>query len=315
MSKEAYHALCQTEESIPLFSQDWWLDVVCGKANWDVYLAGKNNQIQAAWPVYKPRVNVVTVPFYTQTMGIWFAPVSGDVKYASDLEHRQALCKQLIGQLGACKSFLQHFHHSFTDWLPFYWENFTQTTRYTYILPDLKDADYLWENMSQHTRRNIRKAEDKFRITVKKGVSIDDFIRVQSLTFKRQGIRNKQSKAVLRELIQVCRQRQQGDVWGGYDPDGNLHAAVFVVWQKKTAYYLAGGGDPLFRHSGAHSLVLWKAIREVAGYSESFDFEGSMLPGVERFFREFGGVQTPYFTISKGKLSLIDRVFIKLRSK
>ena len=37
-----------------------------------------------------------------------------------------------------------------------------------------------------------------------------------------------------------------------------------------------------------------------------------MLPGVERFFREFGAIQTPFFTISRGKLSLLDRARIKL---
>jgi len=78
---------------------------------------------------------------------------------------------------------------------------------------------------------------------------------------------------------------------------------------------MAGGGNPSLRNSGAHSLILWEAIRYVADYAETFDFEGSMLPGVERFFREFGAIQTPYFTISKGKLSLLDRVFIKLNSK
>jgi hypothetical protein len=30
-----------------------------------------------------------------------------------------------------------------------------------------------------------------------------------------------------------------------------------------------------------------------------FDFEGSMLPEVEKYFRDFGGVLTPYYTINK----------------
>jgi hypothetical protein len=38
-----------------------------------------------------------------------------------------------------------------------------------------------------------------------------------------------------------------------------------------------------------------------------------MIPGVERFFREFGAVQLPYFAISRGKLSLFDRACIKLK--
>ena len=314
MSKEAYHTLCQTEDDIPIFSQDWWLDVVCGKANWEVCLIiEQDSRIVGALPVYIPCSRVISMPSYTQTMGVWFAPSAGDAKYASVLEYRQSICKRLIEQLKNYPCFFQNFHHSFTDWLPFYWAGFQQTTRYTYLLTNLKDMACLWEKMSQQTRRSIKKAKEQFQITVKRGIPTDEFIRVQSLTFERQGIKNKQSEAVLRELIHVCRQRQQGDLWGGYDQEGNLHAAVFVVYQKKTAYYLAGGGNPAFRNSGAHSLVLWEAIQEVADYSETFDFEGSMLPGVERFFREFGGTQMPYFTISRGKLSLADRALMKLK--
>ena len=100
---------------------------------------------------------------------------------------------------------------------------------------------------------------------------------------------------------------------GGVDRAGNLHAVAFIVWQNSSAYYIAGGGDPVFRSSGAHSLVLWEAIRQVSRYTGKFDFEGSMLPGVERFFRGFGAVQTPYFMITRGKLTLLDRIRIKLK--
>ena len=116
----------------------------------------------------------------------------------------------------------------------------------------------------------------------------------------------------MRRLIEVSREKQQGDLWGAYDAAGQLHAAAFVVWQDQSAYYIAGGGNTALRNSGAHSLVLWEAIRYVAEFADRFDFEGSMLPGVERFFREFGARQIPYFTITKGKLSLLDRARIKL---
>lgn len=315
MSKEAYHTLCQTEDSIPIFSQDWWLDIVCGKAKWNVFIIRQNTRIEAALPYYSPRPGIITMPPYTQTMGIWFASPAADAKYISVQQQRQSISIQLIEQLKAFKSFRQNFHHSYTDWLPFYWNGYRQTTRYTYLLPELTDLNRVWQNMSHHTRRNIRKAEGQFKITVEKGVPVEDFMDIQAQTFKRQHVNNLPQLHVLEQLIRVCRQRKQGEIWGGYDREGNLHAAVFIIWQNKIAYYLAGGRNIFLRNSGAHGMVLWEAIREVAAFSDAFDFEGSMLPGVERFFREFGGVQKPYFTISKGKLSLVDRVLIKFTAK
>jgi len=100
---------------------------------------------------------------------------------------------------------------------------------------------------------------------------------------------------------------------GGSAAEGQLHAAVFVVWQPSGASYIAGGSDPALRASGAHALTLWEAVCHTAQYTNIFDLEGSMLRGVERFFREFGGVQTPYFCIRRGRPSLWDRARMKWR--
>ena len=315
MSKEEYRTLCKTEETIPIFSRDWWLDVVCGTDSWEVILIKENDQIQATLPYFLLRPHIISMPFYTQTMGIWFAPHSNDSKQISIQEHRQSICNKVIEQLKPFHSFWQNFHYDFTDWLPFYWSCYSQTTRYTYLLKELKNPDHLWENMSQHTRRNIKKATERFHITVRQGIPTDDFMQVYTQTFERQRKKNTQDTKVLQHLIEVCRQRKQGELWGGYDPQGQIHAAVFVVWQKQSAWYLAGGGNTEFRQSGAHSLVLWEAIQHVADYSDIFDLEGSMLPGVERFFREFGGIQTPYFSIHKGKPNLLDRIIVKLKKR
>jgi hypothetical protein len=313
MSKDLYRELCRTEESIPVFSRDWWLDIVCDE-QWDVLIVRRKGRILSSLPLYIPASGVVTMPHYTQTMGVWFLPESDDTNYCSVLERRQSICRELIKKLDKYSAFYQNFSCDFTDWLPFYWAGFNQTTRYTYILENIKDTEYLLTNMDGQARRNIRNAV-KNLIEVRSDVCIDEFLKVQSLTFERQNKRNKQSSEVLIRLIEESRKRKQGDIFGGYDKDGNLHAAAFVVWQKSSAYYIAGGGDPSFRSSGAHSLVLFEAIKYVSRFTDIFDFEGSMIPGVERFFREFGALQKQYFLIYRGRMSLLDRLKIKIRSR
>lgn len=320
--KDKYRLLCHTEPSIPLFSRDWWLDIVCGKDKWDVLWIEQKGQVQATLPLYVPYKGVVSMPPLTQTMGPWFAPVSGDTKYASELGQRQKLCKTFIDKLKIYSHFLQNFHYDITDWLPFYWEGYRQSTRYTYILEGLEklkspvenESSEIWGNMSSHTRRNIIKAKEKRGITVRKGIPADDFQRIYAKTFERQGKSHAPHIQLLASLIHACRERGQGNLWGGYDADGNLHATAFIAWQESSAYYIAGGGDPAYRDSGAHSLIMWEAIRFVADKSKQFDFEGSMIPGVERFFREFGARQIPYFTIFRGNFSLFYKAWFKLRN-
>lgn len=313
MSKDLYRALCKEETGIPVFSQDWWLDAACGD-DWEVLVKEKKGKVYAAMPLYIPCKHIISMPHYTQTMGVWFAAEAADMKYSSLLEQRQAICKSFIEELKPYNAFLQNFSHEFTDWLPFYWEGYSQTTRYTYILHGIKSADKLLPAMSQQTRRNLKNAEE-YGVVVRYGVSVDDFLKIQAKTFERQRQRNTQSSAVLRRIIEVARDRRQGDIFGGYDKEGRLHAVAFVVWQDSSAYYIAGGGDPVLRFSGAHTLVLWEAVKFVSQYTDTFDFEGSMIPGVERFFRGFGAVQTPYFNISRGHPGFIDRLRIKMKNK
>jgi hypothetical protein len=311
-NKDKYRFLCRTEATIPVFSRDWWLDAVCG-AKWDVLLYEEKGRIHAAMPLYLPLPGIVSMPPYTQTMGVWFAEESGDTKYTTVLGQRQEMCKVFVGELRKYTAFLQNFHYGVTDWLPFYWAGYRQTTRYTYLLHDIRQTGRLQENMSVHLRRKITRAT-KHHLVVRRGIPAEDFLRVHSLTFERQG-RKPQHTSHLKHLINLCRERSQGDLWGGYDAAGRLHAAAFIVWQESSAYYLAGGADPALRDSGAQALVLWEAIQSVSVYANRFDFEGSMLPGVERFFRDFGAIQTPYFTISKGKVGLWDKVLIKLHHR
>ena len=308
--KDAYRALCQVETSIPLFSRDWWLDIVCGERNWNVLLCQESEQIEAAMPIYVPWRGKVTMPFYTQTMGPWIAPEAEDAKYATRLARRQALMQSFVERLSPYSYFYQHFSSQITDWLPFYWAGFSQTTRYTYRLYSISDTTRLWEEMSQSVRRHIRKA-GKLGIEVQAGLPVGELLRLQALSFARQGLKPKGRK-VLKQLVEEARRRGVGEIFGAYDAGGRLHAAVFIVWQKSSAYYIAGGGDPQFRDSGAHTLALWEAIQFVSRHTDCFDFEGSMLPGVERAFREFGAKQVPYFAIKKGNLSLYNRACLKL---
>jgi hypothetical protein len=307
--KDKYRSLCRTEANIPIFSRDWWLDAVC-RAKWDVLLWEEKGRIRAAMPLYIPLPGIVSMPPYTQTMGIWFAEESGDTKYTTALGRRQQIGQVFVEELRQYAAFLQNFHYGITDWLPFYWAGYRQTTRYTYVLHDIRQTERLRENMSIHLRRKITKAT-KHRLVVKRGIPTEDFLRVHTLTFERQG-RKPQHTNHLKHLIHLCRERTQGDLWGGYDEAGRLHAAAFIVWQESSAYYLAGGADPALRDSGAQALVLWEAIQAVSAYTNRFDFEGSMLPGVERFFREFGAVQTPYFAISRGNIGLLYRAWLKI---
>ena len=83
------------------------------------------------------------------------------------------------------------------------------------------------------------------------------------------------------------------------DSRDRVHAASYIAWDDDCAYYLMGGANPTLRSSGAQSLVAWESIRYAATAAKMFDFEGSMIEPIERFFRAFGAEQTPYYVAVK----------------
>ena len=313
--KEQYRELCAKELSIPLYSRDWWMDCVCGENQWDVLLyCMDSGVIEAAFPFYRPYKKQIMMPAFTQTMGIWFNPDFEKDNYSKNLLRKQIICEELIRRLPEHCYFIQNFHYSFTDWLPFYWKGFNQTTRYTYILPDIKNISDIEKNRSYDIRHNISTAQTKYQMEVKTHLPENQFLEIYAKSYERQE-KKTYHPDILRRLIETAYSRNQGNTWGAFDQCGQLHAVVFIVWQENCAYYIAGGSDSVGRKSGAHLLVLSEAIREASNFSASFDFEGSMTPGIERVFRSFGTIQKPYFTISKGNRTLIHRLIGFFRSK
>ena len=121
------------------------------------------------------------------------------------------------------------------------------------------------------------------------------------------------SNDVVHRLDEACLDRQARKILIAEDPNGRHHAGVYLVWDANSAYYLMGGSDPELRSSGATSLCMWEALRFAATVTQRFDFEGSMIEPIERYFRAFGARQVPYLALSRTDSSLF-KVIAILRS-
>jgi hypothetical protein len=280
-----------------IFSQPWWLDIVAPDS-WGEVVVEKGGELYARMPYVIRRklgLTILDMPTLTQTLGPWLRPYEG--KYTGRLSEEKALMTELIHKLPKHDIFLQNFHYSISNWLPFYWAGFEQTTRYTYVIKDLSDTNAIWKGLRENIRSDIRKA--KKTLAVRNDLGVEKFISLNEMVFKRQNKKRPYSPNLVERISDVCAERQCYKIFFAEDVKGNVHAAVYVIWDDQSAYYLMGGSDPELRNSGATSLCMWKAIEFASFVTRKFDFEGSMIEPVERFFRAFGALQTPYFKVSK----------------
>jgi hypothetical protein len=281
-----------------LFHQPWWLDAVAGPGNWGEVVVREGGKDIASLPWVARRrfgLTLLTMPPLTQTLGPWFTRLPG--KPATVLGREKDLVQELVAGLPAHAYFHQAFPSTITNWLPWYWLGFRQTTAYTYVLDALEDEEKLWDGLLPKVRTDLQKARDRLNVRIRNDLPLDSFMALNRLVFERQGLRCPYPDETVRRLDAACEQRGCRRIFFAEDSSGNLHAAVYVAWDQERAYYLMGGSDPRFRNSGATSLALWEAIRFARGVVPTFDFEGSMIEPVERFIRGFGARQVPYHRV------------------
>jgi hypothetical protein len=298
--KQDYREYCNKHDSIPIFVTDWWLDQVCGENNWDVALVKKNDKIVASLPYYLRKnilgQNSITMPSLTPFMGPLIA-YPANQKYSTRLAFEKRTILDLIKMLPRFSSFYQKFHYSITNWTPFYWEGYQQTTYYTTVIEDLTDLDGLYSAFESERRANIRAAEEELKAETSD--DLQEFYRINTLTFRRQGMLPPYSFDFIKRIDEACKKRNCREIFFARDGSGRIHGATYIIWDKMSSYALMAGQDPEFKKSNSIALLAWEGIKKSSKVTKKFDFEGSMMENVDRFNRGFGGKQMPYSSITR----------------
>ncbi len=308
-NKLIYKQFCEEHPQIPLFSQHWWMEAVCAGKKWDVlFVRDASGKIIASMPFFikkKWGLQYILQPMLAQTNGIWIDYPAKQTENER-LSYEKKICNEIISQLDKLKLafFLQHFHFSFTNWLPFYWQGFSQTTRYTYRIPDISDLDRVFAGFSASNKRHIRKAEKELEVSFE--LSPEAFYKYKTHSLLPKGKKNECPEILFHTCYKAAISRNQGMIIAVKDRAGNFHAGAFIVWDRLSAYYMIPFTTPEFRSSGASSLVVWEALKFLSEKTKSFDFEGSMIENVENAYRRFGSIQTPYLLIWRNGLKLIN---------
>jgi hypothetical protein len=279
-----------------IFQQPWWLEAMA-PGHWDEVTVERDGRLVARLPYVvrgRPRMRVLTMPPLTQTLGPWMERSQASPPRA--LGHEHELLAELEAALPPAVAFVQQFSPTVLNALPFHWAGYRLEVQYTYRL-DLGPEEELWTGLRGSIRREIRKA--RRQVEVREDLGLDRFHAVWAKTFSRQGLVPPASLAELERLDTACAAQDARAMLFACDATGNVHAVAYVVWDRNGAFNLLGGADPGLRSSGASSLLMWESIVRARRVTDVFDFEGSMIASVERFFRAFGSRQTPYLKVTR----------------
>jgi hypothetical protein len=185
-----------------------------------------------------------------------------------------------------------------SDIQPMLWSNLKTSVRYTYKLNIEKSADEIESSLDSSRRNKINKARrENFRITHQGDV--DAAMKMLSNNLRDKPV--KLHEPVLKKVLELLQDKQYG-FWTIASDNAQAAALNVCCLNGNTCYNLLSAIDRNRGYNAAGSISLYESIlhaKEI-GLTE-FDFEGSVVPEIEEYFRSFGGQLTPYFSVSGGK--------------
>jgi hypothetical protein len=252
------------------------------------------------WEERRFGLRILRNPPYTPQIGPFFEPRASNAAARTDEQRAvvDAMAEYLANSGAAVVSL--GLSLGITDALPFYWRGWKVVPHYTYRIDLAEGEPSLQAAMSSERRKNLRKSVAD-SVSVAEEMGAGPMRALIEHTFARQG---KAFSLASADLVFSAFPPGSRSYCMIASAGGRPMAGVYVVHDGRTAYYLMGGYAE-GAHHGAGALAMWHAILKAKELGlEVFDFEGSVIPPIERYFRGFGGELTPILSVHKAWLPL-----------
>jgi len=278
---------------LSLFQEPWWLSATTGGQHGEVIFT-KGSQTLGRFSFIMARkfgFRALLMPAFTHVLG----PVidSGPGKSQTRLMRRLSITRALIDQLPPHDFFKHAIDPSLddglalADGLAFQDRGFQISPQYTFRIDCRVALDRLWEGMHFKVRQHIRRAREKYRITILNDPQ--NFISFYLDNLKKKVVRSVISFDRFPIVFSECSERSCGAIVAALLPDDTPIAMTYLVWAHGMMYYLLSTRAPDASDHGSVNLLIWSAMEKAHEYGLIFDLDGVSTRGNARFLSGFGG--------------------------
>jgi hypothetical protein len=299
--KQLFMAICrENPAAIPVFMQCWWLDAVCDEGAWNVALTMKGDQVTGVWPysvTERVSITMMRTPRLTSYLGphVFFPP---DIKDSNRDSYEFEVIEQLIDALPDADVWHLSVYPGLKQAGIFRRTGLKIEAQQTFLCDLGEDENTIFYHFKQSLRRNIRSAELEISITNEPDL-IPTLYAFQKVRLGEKRVAQPYTDYEMKVLMDACIAHKSGALWVARKGQDIL-AIIWNVWDTERSYYFMGAKNPGIESSDAMSALLWHCIKEAkARANKTFDFEGSMDGGVERFFRSFGARRELYLILRR----------------
>ena len=259
----------------------WYLDVV--SPGWEA-LVSEDYEYVMPLPL-KSRYNFpyLVQPVLTQQLGIF-----------SEKEINESIVEAFIKEIPYFSYELNLNEHNFYE----------KALIYPNFLLNLNQPfNNISASYSKNTKRNVEKAS-KLNLRIQQNLAEDIFL---SFYFSVDKHFLSPKQPVLENLIKKGILKGALNIYGVYSAGNKLIAGLCLLKSSVRITYLLPVSNTEGKSSAAMFLLINYLIQENAGNEIIFDFEGSQIEGVARFYSGFGAKNQPYYILKRFRPSFLIR--------
>lgn len=279
IDKDQWNATLRNSQNRMVYAASWYLDIV--SPQWEALVEDNYKSIMPLPAKKKYGLAYLIQPLFVQQLGVFSPfPVSQEVV---DL-YLQTIPKKFL-------------------WQCFYWNSKNPINhipgagvRINYELPLDRPYELIFGGYSENTQRNLIKAQ-KAGIRVERMNDFCGFHECYQTLNKLSP--NDLEVFQLQQIINASVLKKTGQILLARDPEKEIVAGAFFLTEFDRIIYLTSFVAPKGYNHSAMFLLMDDMIKRHSSSQKVFDFEGSMVPGIARFFSGFGSVKTEYFEYKK----------------
>ncbi len=290
LNEEKYNACIEESIQSNVFGYSWYLDIVAD--NWSVFVL---NDYEAVMPIpwrKKFFITYVYLPFWVIQLGVFSRETEDENEFLIELFSE---FKYVNLRMNANNLFSM-FH------------SFQKQKQLQYIALE-KPYTSIVTDYNRNRKRELKKASksdltEKWNDTPKKLIDL-----FKDNVGKR--VRKLKDKDYLRlyKLMHICIKNKKGELLTVYDKENRLISGAFFLKHKSKVTELVCSSNFNNRDNGGNTFMNDRAIFKYERNFSVFNFGGSSMKNIAKYYKSFGAVDEYYTELHYNKLPWLLRLF------
>lgn len=273
IDKERWDNCIKSSVNQIIYAYSWYLDIV--SPNWEALVDAEYTIVMPLPVKYRYKLPYIVQPILTQQLGIFSIQEIDDSIVQRFIRKIPYLSFELNlnenNQINNCQK------------LPNFLLNLNQP------------YGYIYKNYSKNTQRNIAKTHNE-NLQCSTNLTPEEFITFYEDNSKTY---NRENNNIVKHLIFEGFAQNKIKIYAVHTSNKKLISALCLLKSEKRLIYLLPVSSEDGKKKSAMFLLVDELIKQEAGKKLIFDFEGSKIEGVARFYKGFGAKNHPYYNIKR----------------